>query len=126
MGTGGRGRFGDWRAFGAGTLVEGPWSGSYSLQYVGSAEDINASPGDLGDHSPSVAYHNAQVEYAFSPSFHLAFGVDNLFDKKAPFIQSWTEANTDTMTNDLLGRRWNAKLTYRRSEEPTSELQSPM
>src|SRR3546814_10661292 len=71
--TGGSGSFAHWRSFGSLTLVEGPWSGSYSLQYVGSAEDINASPGDIGDHSPSVAYHNAQVEYAFSPSFDLAF-----------------------------------------------------
>jgi outer membrane receptor for ferrienterochelin and colicin len=35
-------------------------------------------------------------------------GVDNLFDRKAPFIQSWTDANTDTMTYDLLGRRFYA------------------
>ncbi|MGH8085844.1 MAG: TonB-dependent receptor [Lysobacter sp.] len=111
--TGGSGSFAHWRSFGSLTLVEGPWSGSYSLQYIGSAEDINASPGDIGDHAPSVAYHNAQVEYAFSPSFDIAFGVDNLFDKDAPFIQSWTDANTDTMTYDLMGRRWNAKLTYR-------------
>ncbi|WP_203225030.1 TonB-dependent receptor domain-containing protein [Novilysobacter arseniciresistens] len=111
--TGGSGSYTQWRSFGGLTLVEGPWSGTYTLQYIGSAEDINASPGDIGDHSPSVAYHNAQVKYAFSPSFDIAVGVDNLFDKEPPFIQSWTDANTDTMTYDLLGRRWNAKLAYR-------------
>lgn len=35
----------------------------------------------------------------------MSFGIDNLYDKKAPFIQSYTDANTDTMTYDLLGRR---------------------
>ena len=42
----------------------------------------------------------------------VAFGIDNLFDKKAPFIQSWTDGNTDTMTYDLLGRRGYVRLTY--------------
>ena len=36
----------------------------------------------------------------------LEFGVDNVFDRKAPYIQSFTDANTDTMTYDLLGRRF--------------------
>lgn len=111
--TGGRGSYTQWRSFGALTLVRGPWSGAYSVQYIGSADDINAMPGDIGDHAPSVTYHNAQVKYAFNKSFDLAFGVDNLFDKEPPFIQSWTDANTDTMTYDLLGRRWNLKATYR-------------
>src|SRR3546814_7816967 len=31
--TGGSGSFAHWRSFGSLTLVEGPWSGSYSLQY---------------------------------------------------------------------------------------------
>ena len=111
--TGGRGSYAQWRSSGALTLVRGPWSGSYSVQYIGSADDINASPGDIGDHAPSVTYHNAQVKYAFNKSLDVAFGIDNLFDKDPPFIQSWTDANTDTMTYDLMGRRWNAKVTYR-------------
>ena len=110
--TGGRGSYAQWRSFGSLTLARGPWSGSYSVQYIGSADDINASPGDIGDHAPSVIYHNTQVKYAVNKSLYVAFGVDNLFDKAAPFIQSWTDANTDTMTYDLMGRRWNVKLTY--------------
>lgn len=35
----------------------------------------------------------------------MSLSIDNLHDKKAPFIQSYTDANTDTMTYDLLGRR---------------------
>jgi iron complex outermembrane receptor protein len=88
-------------------------SGTYNVQYIGDAEDINAAPGDIGDHAPSVAYHNAQVKYAVNDAFDVSAGVDNLFDKEPPFIQSWTDANTDTMTYDLLGRRWYAKATYR-------------
>lgn len=35
-------------------------------------------------------------------------GVDNLFNRKAPYIRSFTNANTDTMTYDLLGMRFYA------------------
>ena len=111
--TGGRGSYTQWRSFGSLTLARGPWSGSYSVQYIGSADDINVERGDIGDRAPSVSYHNAQVKYALSESLALSMGVDNLFDKSPPFIQSWTDANTDTMTYDLLGRRWNLKATYR-------------
>lgn len=111
--TGGRGSYAQWRSFASLTTERGPWSGTYSVQYIGRADDINAAEGDIGDHAPSLTYHNAQAKYAFGEQADIAVGVDNLWDKQAPFIQSWTDANTDTMTYDLLGRRWNVKLTYR-------------
>ena len=77
------------------------------MQYIGSAGDINAAPSDIGDHAPGLAYHTVQVKYAVSDTFDVAL------DKEPPFIQSWTDANTDTMTYDLLGRRWSVKATYR-------------
>jgi outer membrane receptor protein involved in Fe transport len=111
--TGGRGSFAKWRSFDTLTLARGDWSAAYSLQYIGKARDINASPGDIGDHAPSVTYHNLQLKRSFGKSWSLALGVDNVWDKQAPFIQSWTDANTDTMTYDLLGRRWYLKLNHR-------------
>lgn len=111
--TGGRGSYAKWRSLASLVLARGPWSGSYTVQYIGNADDINAAPGDIGDHAPSLTYHNAQVKFAVSQAMDLTFGIDNLFDKQAPFIQSYTDANTDTMTYDLLGRRWNVKATYR-------------
>ncbi|MFD2365671.1 TonB-dependent receptor [Pseudoduganella sp. GCM10020061] len=111
--TGGRGSYAEWRSSANLTLANGPWSGSYNIQYIGSADDINASPGDIGARAPSVAYHNASVKYAFNQALSLSFGIDNLFDKKPPYIQSWTDGNTDTMTYDLLGRRWHVRLGYR-------------
>ena len=33
-----------------------------------------------------------------------------MFDEEAPFIASFTDANTDTMTYDLLGRRGYVRL----------------
>lgn len=111
--TGGRGSYAKWRSFGSLVLARDAWSGAWSAQYIGNADDINASPGDIGARAGSLVYHNLQLQYAVTQALDLAVGVDNLFDKQAPFIQSYTDANTDTMTYDLLGRRWNAKLTWR-------------
>ncbi|MGZ8287737.1 MAG: hypothetical protein ACXW2U_02270 [Telluria sp.] len=95
------------------TLANGPWSGSYNIQYIGSADDINAAPTDIGARAPSVAYHNVSAKYADNKAMTVAFGVDNLLDKAPPYIQSWTDGNTDTMTYDLLGRRWHVRVGYR-------------
>ncbi|MBN8506045.1 MAG: TonB-dependent receptor [Burkholderiales bacterium] len=111
--TGGRGSYTQWRSLNTLTLVDGPLSGSYTLQYIGAAKDINAAPADIGARAPAVMYHSMQLKYAFSKSMDVSLGVDNLFDKKAPFIKSYTDANTDTMTYDLLGRRWHMRLGYR-------------
>ncbi|WP_229459397.1 TonB-dependent receptor [Massilia cavernae] len=111
--TGGRGSYAKWRSATSLTLANGPWSGSYNIQYIGSANDINAAPTAIGARAPSVAYHNASVKYAVTKAMTVAFGVDNLLDKEPPFIQSWTDGNTDTMTYDLLGRRWHARVGYR-------------
>jgi len=110
--TGGRGSYTHWRSLATLALGRDAWSGSYTLQYIGKADDINASPGDIGDHAPSVTYHNVQLKYAPTKAFDVSFGIDNLLDKGAPFIQSYTDANTDTMTYDLLGRRWYARVGY--------------
>jgi len=111
--TGGRGSYAKWRSSASLSMANGPWSGAYTVQHIGKADDINAAPEDIGARAPSVLYHNASVKYAFSKAMALSFGVDNLFDKRPPYIQSWTDGNTDTMTYDLLGRRWHVRLGYR-------------
>ena len=111
--TGGRGSYAKWRSLAALAVSRGPWSTSYSVQYLGKVEDINAAPGDIGDHAPSVTYHNALARFAFDDSLSVALGIDNLFNKQAPFVQSYTDANTDTMTYDLLGRRMYLRVNYR-------------
>ena len=111
--TGGRGSYTQWRSSSVLTLANGPWSAAYDVQYIGAADDINAAPADIGARAPGVAYHNGSVKYAFNKALSVSFGIDNLFDKQPPYIQSWTDGNTDTMTYDLLGRRWHMRVGYR-------------
>lgn len=110
--TGGRGSYTHLRSNATATLVKDAWRFHYGVQYIGGADDINASPGDIGDHAPSVFYHNAQGTYFFNEKLSVTAGANNLFDKQPPYIQSWTDANTDTMTYDLLGRQLYLKLRY--------------
>jgi outer membrane receptor for ferrienterochelin and colicin len=82
------------------------WRFSYNIQYIGAADDQYANAGDIGDAVDAVTYHNAQVHYQMDSNIALTAGIDNLFDKQAPYHQSYTDGNTNTMTYDLMGRRY--------------------
>ena len=110
---GGNGGYPKWRGYGVVTADFGKADVTWSTQWIGKATDFNAFPGELGYRAPNVFYHNLQLAYDVMEKSRLMVGVDNLFDKKAPFIQSWTDANTDTMTYDLLGRRFYAGLRHK-------------
>lgn len=109
---GGNGGYPHWRGYASLTGNKGPFTGTYSVQWIGKATDFNADPGDIGYRTPNVTYHNLQVAYDLNDQARFAVGVDNLFDKKPPFIQSYTDANTDTMTYDLTGRRFYVSARY--------------
>lgn len=109
---GGNGGYPHWRSNASLTVSDVNWNATWSVQWIGKAKDFNASPGDIGDETPNDFYHNVQFAYRVSEKANIAVGVDNLFDRDAPFIQSWTDANTDTMTYDLLGRRGYVRLQY--------------
>ena len=105
---GGNGGYPEWRGYGVLSARKGPIEGTWSTQWIGSATDFNAAPDEIGYRTPDVFYHNLQLAYEFNERTRFHVGVDNLFDRKAPYIQSFTDANTDTMTYDLLGRRFYA------------------
>ncbi|HKS56548.1 MAG TPA: TonB-dependent receptor [Steroidobacteraceae bacterium] len=109
--TGGNGSYTHWRSDLAVTAGRDRWSGTWGMQYIGAADDINTDTGP-GSHVSAVLYHNAQFSYRVTDAVNVALGVDNVFDKDAPFVSSWTDANTDTMTYDLLGRRWYLRASW--------------
>ncbi len=109
---GGNGGYPHWRGYGSISGTKGAFTGTYSVQWIGKATDFNAAPTAIGYRAPNVTYHNLQLAYDVNDRARLSFGVDNLFDKKAPFIQSYTDANTDTMTYDLTGRRFYVSARY--------------
>ncbi|GMU68354.1 MAG: hypothetical protein AMXMBFR37_06870 [Steroidobacteraceae bacterium] len=109
--TGGRGSYTHWRADLMAGISGERWTGNWTAQYIGEADDINVTTGP-GSHVPAVTYHNFQFGWKFDRGISAVVGIDNAFDQKAPYVASWTDANTDTMTYDLAGRRWYMRFTW--------------
>ena len=110
---GGNGGFSKVKSYLSMNFQGNKWSGNYAIQVIGSGDDFNASEPAIGATIDAVSYHYIQGAYHFSDSATLEVGIDNLLDEQAPYVASWTDANTDTMTYDLIGRRGYARLTYR-------------
>ncbi len=103
---GGNGGYPKWRGYGVLTAEKDGISATWSTQWIGKATDFNAAAGQIGYQTPNVFYHNFQLAFEVNEKTRFQLGVDNMFDRRAPYIRSFTDANTDTMTYDLLGRRF--------------------
>ena len=90
------------------------WRGNYDIHYVSKMEE--RVPGTTRQrHIDSWLVQDIQVSYVFGilSGLRLSLGVDNLFDKNAPFSASAFNDNIDARTHDLRGRFWYAKLSQR-------------
>jgi len=58
-------------------------------------------------------YHYLQGSYYLTDNATISVGIDNILDESAPYVASWTDANTNTMTYELTGRRATVRLNYR-------------
>lgn len=106
------GGYPEWRANASWTASNDRLTGVYNVQMIGSATDYFGAPGAVGTDIDAVFYHNVQGSYQINEKLKLSAGVDNLFDKKAPYVRSWSDGNTDTMTYSLLGRYLYARATF--------------
>ncbi|WP_394130155.1 TonB-dependent receptor plug domain-containing protein [Shewanella maritima] len=100
------GSYTKWRANAYFDVAKDDWQVSYNIQYIGAADDQYATAGDIGDSVDAVTYHNVQMQYRFNQQLSVNGGIDNIFNQQAPYHQSYTDANTNTMTYDLMGRRF--------------------
>jgi iron complex outermembrane recepter protein len=109
---GGNGGYSRQRSYFSFRLADDNWSGTYSIQVIGEGNDFNAVAPAIGSKMDAIMYHYLQASYEFAENINVAIGIDNIWDEQAPYVASWTDANTDTMTYDLTGRRGYARLTY--------------
>ena len=54
----------------------------------------------------TVVYHDLSGSYVINDTVSLSAGVNNLFDKQAPYYSGNNDSNTDPYTYDVLGRRF--------------------
>lgn len=109
-----QGSYTEWRGNLTFAVMSDNWQASYSLRYIGGADDVNGGDFDpLGKSVDALTYSDISASYLITDSLKLSAGIDNLFDEKAPYLTSWNDANTDVMTYDLLGRRGFVRVNYR-------------
>jgi len=109
--TADRGSFAEWKSnVNIRAAIEN-WQFAYSVRYIGKADDENGG-GPIGSSVPSVSYHDVQLKWSYSDNLQLSAGIDNLFDKKPPYLTSWNDANTDVFTYDTVGQRGYVTLAY--------------
>jgi len=86
--------------------ARGIWPDSSAGRYP--AQPARALPHPAGGDFGRLRHIVERQHAAVGPDavwWDISAGVENVFDRKAPFIQNNPNANTDTMTYDLLGRR---------------------
>jgi len=108
-----QGSYTKWRSNFSLSVMHEDWMASYSLRYIGAADDVNGGDFDpLGKSVDALTYSDISASYRVTEDLMVSMGIDNIFDKKAPYLTSWNDANTDVMTYDLLGRRGFMKVAY--------------
>lgn len=105
------GGYPEWRGNAYWSASTDLWSAVYNAQLIGPATDYFGTPGEIGTDIDAVLYHNVQGSYQINEQLRLSAGVDNLFDEEAPYVASWSDGNTDTLTYSLLGRYFYARAT---------------
>ena len=98
-----------WKANSYLTYLNGPFAGTLRWRYI----DHMANLDDPTQPVPSVSYFDADFHYKYSKWLTLSAGMNNIGDKKPPFIGT-LELRTDAATYDVVGRTWyvGAKLNF--------------
>ena len=115
-----------WRGSGFLNWNSGGWNASYRVRYIGAFQMGRDVPGYAASPIPSypnyvfkygaTLYSDVSIGYNIEPyNTSVTFGVNNLFDKKPPFLyaNNTLNANTDPSDFDLQGRYFWGRVTVK-------------
>jgi iron complex outermembrane receptor protein len=90
------------------------WRGNYEMHFI-SDMDEQVPNSNSTRVIESWLVHDVQFSYVlnFLNGLRMSMGIDNVFDKEAPFAASAFNDNYDARSHDLKGRYWYAKLSQR-------------
>ncbi|WP_105213558.1 TonB-dependent receptor [Pseudoalteromonas sp. T1lg22] len=92
------------------------WDAQYQARMIDGLDDYSCQKESSKCLVPSVGtvvYHDISGSYIFNDTVSLSGGVNNLFDKQAPYYTGNNDSNTDPYTYDVLGRRFFASVNVK-------------
>jgi iron complex outermembrane receptor protein len=97
-----------WKFFTTLSYDLGPFNAALRWRYVDKMQDKSCiGSATCTAISPSaVNYFDLTGGWKINDNYEVSAGVNNLTDKQPPFFTSFTQANTDPSTYDVLGRRY--------------------
>lgn len=103
----------EWRVNLRTTYSIGDFDFQVAYRYLSSVTDVTDA--DTGAGNPVAAYHyfDLRTQYAVTENLSVYLGINNVFDKQPPFLESAFNANTDGSTYDVLGRAYYVGFTGR-------------
>ncbi|MDQ6647319.1 MAG: TonB-dependent receptor [Pseudomonadota bacterium] len=115
-----------WRGSGFLNWNAGGWNASYRMRYIGAFQMGRADPAYTASPIPNypnyvfkygaTVYSDVSIGYDIEPyNTSVTFGMNNVFDKKPPFLyaNNTLNANTDPSDFDLQGRYLWARVTVK-------------
>ncbi|WP_105255568.1 TonB-dependent receptor [Pseudoalteromonas sp. T1lg75] len=92
------------------------WDAQYQARMIDGLDDYSCQKENSKCLVPSVGtvvYHDISGSYIINDTVSLSGGVNNLFDKQAPYYTGNNDSNTDPYTYDVLGRRFFASVNVK-------------
>ncbi|WP_105189575.1 TonB-dependent receptor plug domain-containing protein [Pseudoalteromonas sp. T1lg48] len=92
------------------------WDAQYQARMIDGLDSYSCLADDAECLVPSVGtvvYHDISGSYIINDTVSLSGGVNNLFDKQAPYYSGNNDSNTDPYTYDVLGRRFFASVNVK-------------
>ncbi|WP_105264885.1 TonB-dependent receptor plug domain-containing protein [Pseudoalteromonas sp. T1lg76] len=92
------------------------WDAQYQARMIDGLDDYSCQKESSKCLVPSVGtvvYHDISGSYIFNDTVSLSGGVNNLFDRQAPYYTGNNDSNTDPYTYDVLGRRFFASVNVK-------------
>lgn len=114
--TGGAGAYADVKTNFTLTAKSDNWDANYELRYISEVDSFACKSAPEKCYAPkvdAVTYHDVSGSYYLNDNLTLTGGINNLFDKQAPYYTGNNDSNTDPYTYDVLGRYFFVKANYK-------------
>ncbi len=100
--------FAKWKFFTTATYANGPFNAAVRWRFIDKMIDQTCigKTTCTATGTPAISYFDLSAGWKINDAYEISGGVNNLTNKQPPFYTSFSQANTDPATFDVLGRRY--------------------